>query len=277
MKHSLLSGKLSKKYSQLQKNLPGNVSNEILQENMLIQAHLSSSENINAGRNITAGYVRGVGIQFGEVDSFIKNDPIYQESYLLSYQRTMVSEQNFINLFLIMKYGMKGFVGDIIEFGSFRGGSAIFIANTARRLGLKSTIYALDSFEGMPQADNKLDFYTTGDFDNVNIKELTSYIREIGLDNLVLVKGPFQSTIPNILNKIKSIILAHIDCDLYSAVQYALSEIKPLMNPAGGYIVLDDPLVSTCLGALQAVEEGFGGYYAEQAYPHLVYRYPKML
>jgi hypothetical protein len=49
------------------------------------------------------------------------------------------------------------------------------------------------------------------------------------------------------------------------------------MVSEGGYIVFDDPLFGSCLGAFQAVEELLirrDGHSAEQVYPHLLYRYP---
>jgi hypothetical protein len=50
----------------------------------------------------------------------------------------------------------------------------------------------------------------------------------------------------------------------------------PKMSKLGGYVILDDALHGSCLGALQAVEDWIveTNVRAEQAYPHLVYRYP---
>ena len=70
------------------------------------------------------------------------------------------------------------------------------------------------------------------------------------------------------------IALAHIDCDIYSAVAYSYDVVKPRMA-AGGYIALDDACFSSCLGATEAVEELLirrDGLHSEQIYPHFVFR-----
>jgi hypothetical protein len=43
----------------------------------------------------------------------------------------------------------------------------------------------------------------------------------------------------------------------------------------GGYIMLDDPLYSSCIGAFEAVEDVMirrDGLHAEQVFPHLIFR-----
>ena len=70
--------------------------------------------------------------------------------------------------------------------------------------------------------------------------------------------------------------LSHIDCDLYDGVMASYEGSRTKMVP-DGYIVFDDPLVSSCLGALEAIESLVirrDGLYAEQVFPHLVYRAP---
>jgi hypothetical protein len=94
--------------------------------------------------------------------------------------------------------------------------------------------------------------------------------------NLELVKGLFHESIPRALPSIGALRLSHIDCDLYDGVAASYEGSKASMV-AGGYIVFDDPLTSSCLGALEAIESlaiRRDGLHAEQAYPHLVYRTP---
>ena len=55
-----------------------------------------------------------------------------------------------------------------------------------------------------------------------------------------------------------------------------VSTADKVMVPEG-YIVFDDPLHGSCLGAMQAIEETLlheDRLFAEQMYPHPVYRYP---
>lgn len=248
-------------------------------ENFLPTAHTNRPSHILQGRNVMAGYARVSALQGNAITSFIANDPLYMECRALMQHRQLLTESRLINLFLILKYGLKNLKGDIIEFGAYRGGSAIFLASAARALGLTATIYALDTFEGMPPSNSTLDFHHENNFQNVSFEELFEYKEKCGLTNLVFVKGRFEETALPLLQKSKKIVLAHIDCDLYESTKYAIDVTLPHLHPNGGYLVFDDALQSTCLGALQAIEGMIQEYHlrAEQSFPHLVYRYPKII
>lgn len=241
-------------------------------------AHSNHSSHILQGRNVMAGYARACALQCNAIDPFIANDPLYIESKALIQHRPLVTESRLMNLFLILKYGCKKLDGDIIEFGAYRGGSAIFLANVAKRLGFSGTIYALDTFEGMPFSESMLNFHHAKDFEHVSFQELLEYKKKCGLTNLVFVKGPFEETASPLLQKSQKIVLAHIDCDLYESTRCAIDVTLPHLHRAGGYLIFDDALQSTCLGALQAVEEMIHQHHlrAEQSFPHLVYRYPPL-
>lgn len=242
----------------------------------LARLHLDSVDSVSNGRNVTAGYARGWGLEYGRLGETIAKDPVFRDSLQMARPRSLVLEQKLMNLFLIMKYGIRDHEVDFIEFGSYRGGSAIFIANVARQLGLRGTVYALDTFEGMPPTNDEFDLHSAGDFSDANLDDLEKYIKEVGLTNIIPVKGLFSDAAPSVLSRIRSIGIAHIDCDIHDAVKYCLDAVMPKMSSAGGYVVLDDALHGSCLGAMQAVEEWVitNQVHAEQAYPHLVYRYP---
>ena len=81
------------------------------------------------GRNLRDGYTRACGIQFGNVRQLCEADTLYRRAYALAKSRTIVSPANFMNLFLIVAFGFRKLPpGDIVEFGSHQGGSAIFLA-----------------------------------------------------------------------------------------------------------------------------------------------------
>jgi predicted O-methyltransferase YrrM len=237
------------------------------------------SQNIRLGRSVYEGYQRGWGLQFGNLLEEVKNDPLYQKAFSLIQGRSVQSELNRVNIFLIIKFYLKKIdFGHIIEFGSYKGGSAIFMAYLASILYPGMKVYALDTFQGMPETDKSIDAHSKGDFQNVDLDELKSYIKTLGLDNLELIQGRFEATTIATLERAKNISLAHIDCDIYSGVHYSYSAIKKYMVN-GGYVVLDDPLYSSCIGAQEAVEKYFiqkDGLYSEQIYPQYVFRYPPL-
>jgi hypothetical protein len=235
------------------------------------------SEGFRKGRNVREGYARGWGLEFGDLRRAVLADDLYQESLALAKGRTIQSENNRINLFLILKFYLsKVPFGHVVEYGCFRGGSALFMANVCSTLLPGVQVWAFDSFEGMPDTDRSVDAHSKGDFAKADYKELVDYVRLRGLKNVHFVKGLFEQTASATLQAIGHVALNHIDCDIQSSVAYAYEVTKPYMV-SGGYIVFDDPLVSSCIGATEVVEEILirrDGLHSEQAFPHYVFRAP---
>lgn len=225
-------------------------------------------------RNVYEGYQRGWGLQFGELKGQVNSDPLYRQARKLVTGRAIIMEEHLMNVFLIIKFFLPRLDSHhIIEFGSYRGGSAIFMAHCLRELNPDARVYALDSYEGMPATDDKLDLHRKGDFSNVDIDEIRAYAASLELHNIEFVKGLFQDTLPGILEKGLTFGLAHIDCDIYSGVSYSQNAVYPHLCP-GGYLVYDDACVSSCIGATQAVEEFIMAkqQHSEQIWPHYVFR-----
>ena len=201
----------------------------------------------------------------------------FQEALQLSGGRTIVDENNFANIFILIKLFIPRLpFGHIAEFGSFKGGSAIFMALLAQKFLPNAQILAFDTFSGMPPTDKAVDLHNAGDFQGVDLTELRQYVEEIGLRNLHFVKGKFEDTASQVVKELQMLTLCHIDCDIRSAIQSAYDTTRPYMVP-GGYWVFDDPLRPTCLGATEAVEDLLirrDALNAEQVWPHLVFREP---
>ena len=234
-------------------------------------------DGIRNGRNVREGYSRGWGLEFGDLKDKVRADPLYQEAMGMAHGRTVQSEANRMNMYLLIKFFVKNLaVGHIAEFGSYRGGSAIFMAKVCSVLQPDMKVYAFDTFDGMPETDSTIDAHNAGDFKDANYDDLRSYVAKSGLKNLTLVRGLFQETAPSTLATIGKIRLLHIDCDIRSAVIYSYEITKPSMVP-GGYICLDDALYSSCLGATEAVEDLMirrDGLNSEQVYPQFTFRAP---
>ena len=232
---------------------------------------------LRKGRNVHEGYQRGWGLQFAELRQRVLEDPLYGQAMALAEGRTIMAELNRMNIFLILRFFLKPLAGGhIIEFGSYRGGNAIFMAKVAQALHPGMKVFALDTFEGMPRTDKAVDAHTEGDFAGVDFDELRAYAAAKGLDNLAFVKGYFEDTAPGVLARAGRISLAHIDCDIQPSVRYSYEAVKPAMVP-GGYYVFDDATVSSCIGATEVVEDLVirrDGLNSEQIYPHFVFRAP---
>jgi predicted O-methyltransferase YrrM len=229
------------------------------------------------GRNPFDGYLRGCGLQFGNIVQLCLQDTDFQAASRLAEGRTIVDPTRLMNLFMLIKFFLPKIQrGHIFEFGSYKGGSAIFMACLARRFLQDVQVYSFDTFQGMPTTDRGIDIHKEGDFRDADLEELRRYVSQVGLNNLHFVQGRFEDTAPAALQAAGLLAMIHIDCDIYSAVAYCYDTAKDALV-RGGYIVLDDPVTSSCLGAFEAMEALMirrDGLHAEQVVPHLVFRYP---
>lgn len=234
-------------------------------------------KGLRAGRSVYEGYQRGWGLEFGDLRERVAQDQDFRDAYQAVNGRSVMMLERMMNAFLIIKFYLPRLsFGHIIEYGSYRGGSALFMAALAKRLLPGVQVYALDTFEGMPPTDRAIDVHSAGDFASTNVDEIRSAAAGLGLDNLHCVKGLFEDTAPALLRDVGRIALAHIDCDIYSACRFAYDVTKPYMVD-GGYYVFDDATVSSCIGATEVVEDfviGRDGLRSEQIYPHFVFRHP---
>jgi hypothetical protein len=233
---------------------------------------------IRAGRSVRDGYARGWGLQFNNLRARVIDDPVYRDALALAGGRSVMGEANRLNLYLIIRYFLAPYApgAHIVEFGAYRGGNAMFMAHVVKTLYPGMRIFALDTFAGMPATDRSVDAHGQGDFADASLEELQALARSRGLDNLEFVKGLFEDSAPHLLPSIGRVALAHIDCDIYSAVAFAYQVVRPFMVP-GGYMVFDDATTSSCIGATEAVESLVirrDGLHSEQIYPQFVFRAP---
>ena len=230
-------------------------------------------DRMTGGRNARRGYQRGWGLQFGGLGDRIVLDPVFLRAGELARGRTVVDLMRLMNIFLIIRFFFpKLSAHDIVEFGAYRGGSAMFMASCLKDLFPLARVYALDTFAGMPPT-GELDMHKPGDFRDTSFDEVQAAARRANLTNLTFVKGRFAQSFPPVAANAAAFGLAHIDCDIYDAVRYCQDAVWPKMC-AGGYVVYDDATTSSCLGATQAVEELIieRRLHSEQVWPHVVLR-----
>ena len=236
---------------------------------------------VSDGRDLGAGHQRGNRLEYGSlIEHTLSEDLIFREAATASRDRgSLLSDHKLANLYLIIRYAMPEDATCIFEFGSYMGGSAVFMATILKRLGRPGKVFAFDTFAGMPETDPVRDLHRAGDFADAQYDGLVRYIADNGLaDHVALVKGLFSATLPAVLSAGNRPSLLHIDCDIYEPVKYTINACLPYLTPAS-HIVLDDPLHGSCLGAFDAVQEVLirrRKLTAEQAYPHLVFRYPPL-
>ena len=116
-----------------------------------------------------------------------------------------------------------------LEFGVASGNTINYISKFTNE-----NVYGFDSFEGLPEkwrdGFDKGAFSRNGEFPKVN-------------DNVVLVKGWFNETLPDFVKtQDKKISFIHMDADLYSSTKYILDIVKDYIDT--DCIIVFDELVN---------------------------------
>ena len=128
--------------------------------------------------------------------------------------------------------------GDIIELGTYKGGTSIIIARFLKNIGSKKQIYACDTFKGHPY-DDKFGKDRRGRFSDANVSYVKNKFRRFGVaDKIRIVKGMFANVLPKKLGN-KRFSFAFLDCDLYQSTKYSLNFLIPRMTN-GAIIALHD-------------------------------------
>jgi len=234
----------------------------------------SVEEGWRDGRNIGEGYQRGVALEYGDMSKIVNQHPLFIKALAATAGRSVLDYKRIQNLFLILtSFIDKIDSQNIVEFGSFRGGSLMFMGTILQALYPGAHIYGHDTFTGMPVTDKQIDLHSPGDFSSTSVEEVREAIDKAGLKNITLVPGRVEDTFPAKIPADLRIGLAHIDLDIYHAIKHCQNEVWPFMA-TGGYVVYDDATASSCLGATQAVEELIRNrcVHSEQIFPHFVFR-----
>ena len=137
-----------------------------------------------------------------------------------------------------------GTPGDIVEFGSYRGLSAIWLARFRDEFGLdEKRIVCLDSFQGLPETTQA---WAKGQFADTSQAEMESnldrYLTTRQRDNIHLVAGWFSD--PEVVSRyrqlVENVCIAHIDCDLKSSAADALSMAAEQILRSQTFVCFDD-------------------------------------
>lgn len=126
---------------------------------------------------------------------------------------------------------------DIIECGTWKGGSAANLSLVCRIAGRKLKIY--DSFEGLPQgdsADREAKKYKQGEYCGT-LEEVKSNIERYGaIECCEFVQGWFKDTLPKLNSPV---LLAFLDVDLEASLDTCVRCIWPNLIDKG-YIFIDE-------------------------------------
>lgn len=175
--------------------------------------------------------------------------------------------------------------GIFVECGVAAGAQIGAMQDRTLRRPNKRWIYGFDSFEGIPLASAEDDEQPgiPGPKPYIPYTDKRELLKSSGItvharehvqkllenwfpgkwDNIVLVKGWFQNTLPlysSVVKRLGGISLLRLDGDLYESTKVSLEELFPHLNPEGILIVDDWDLT----GCRKACEEYFATHPVKQ-------------
>ena len=135
--------------------------------------------------------------------------------------------------------------GDWIETGVWRGGAVVLMQGYSTIYSMGRTIWAADSFEGLPKPSRPQDEGYDFSAEKVPVlsiseEEVRNLFQKYNLfdpDKVRFLKGWFKDTLQN--SPIDKLSLLRLDGDLYESTWDALSALYDRVVP-GGFIIVDD-------------------------------------
>jgi O-methyltransferase len=195
-------------------------------------------------------------------------EPEFLELYIRCREYTMTSWERLYALHKAVQYIVANAIpGDLVECGVWRGGSMRLAAMALLAGGATDRkLYLYDTFEGMTEPTQlDIDLYGNRAIDDwaqikrrgvrwsyAPLDEVRRTIAATGypMDKVILVKGPVEATIPQIIpNKIA---LVRLDTDWHASTLHAIEHLYPRLS-SHGVLILDD--YGHYKGARQAVDD----------------------
>lgn len=132
--------------------------------------------------------------------------------------------------------------GEILESGTFMGGSSILMAALLKVWGERRKVHGFDTFEGIPSAtkpDGTTVFHA-GEFTQTSLQLVSNCVASYQLSDMVeLHKGLVQETVPVVCERLKSIAFVFADTDQYAGTRSTLKAVLPRLH-SRGLILIDD-------------------------------------
>lgn len=143
--------------------------------------------------------------------------------------------------------------GDVLEVGTWRGGTGALLGRRARLLGLEAEIFLCDTFTGVVKAGTADANYAGGEHDDTSEPIVRALCKGLGLDNVRILRGVFPDDTAAAVAE-RCFRLCHIDVDTYQSGRDVLEWVWDRM-PAGGVVVFDDFGFPSTAGIAQLVHE----------------------
>lgn len=128
----------------------------------------------------------------------------------------------------------KDLEGNILELGTYRGGSTIMFSKFVQHLESEKRIFTCDTFSGFPYEDiDPTEQNRIGNLKDTSLEYVINKYRKFNVsDRITVIKGKFEDTLFQKLSDQKfSFVL--FDADLYQSTKFALEFVYPRLVKNG--------------------------------------------
>ena len=143
--------------------------------------------------------------------------------------------------------------GDILEVGTWRGGTGGLLGRRAKELGFDATVYLCDTFEGVVKTGSPDAAYDGGEHADTSVPVVEELIAKLDVSNIEILTGIFPEDTAHEVAE-KKFRLCHIDVDVYQSGKDVLQWVWSRL-PIGGIVVFDDFGFASTTGITQLVHE----------------------
>ena len=146
--------------------------------------------------------------------------------------------------------------GDVLEVGTWRGGSGCLLGLAMREAGIDATLWLADTFAGVVKAGARDPDYKGGEHAETSVEIVAGLLTKNGINNARILRGVFPEQTGAVVTQ-GPLRLCHIDVDAHQSAKDVLDWAWPRLA-AGGVVVFDDYGFSDCEGITTLVNERRG-------------------
>ncbi len=134
--------------------------------------------------------------------------------------------------------------GDVVECGTWKGGSAANLSLACRIAGRRLRIF--DSFEGLPagvEGDREAPNYRPGEYSGSEAEVRANLARYGAIECCEFVKGWLEDTLPG---DDGPVILAYVDVDLEASLDTCVKQLWPRLSEQGYFFIDEYVILDYC-------------------------------
>ena len=163
------------------------------------------------------------------------DDDAFMSTYEIIKDYTLVDIYRCYEIFTLIKQ-IEYIDGDVVEVGTYRGGTSGIISSVLNGFKLSKDFYAIDTFEGVVKVNHNDPSYKGGEH-KASINEFKELFKKLNINLPTILTGIYPDDFPEF--NIEKVCFLHIDVDIYQSAKDIYESLEKKVV-SGGIILFDD-------------------------------------